>query len=87
MTRATRGRTGRELAADRPTTAVYALVTAAAGFRVAAAFAQALAMPLLVVSASLWIAAFALFVIACVPMLLRPASRCADSVTPASVSY
>ncbi len=58
MTRATRGHTGRGLAADRATSMIYVLVTLAAIARVAAAFAAAWTLPLLVVSAGLWIAAF-----------------------------
>ena len=41
MTRVTRGHTGRELSADRATSAIYILVTLAAIVRVAAAFAAA----------------------------------------------
>jgi uncharacterized protein involved in response to NO len=76
MTRATRGHTGRALAADRPTVAIFGLVGLAALVRVGAAFAAAWMMPLLVVSAGLWIAAFGLFLLAYGPMLLgRPAAR------------
>jgi uncharacterized protein involved in response to NO len=64
MTRATRGHTGRALAADRVTTGIYLLVNGAAVTRIAAAFSAAWTMPLLVASASLWIAAFALFTLA-----------------------
>ncbi|MDE2576142.1 MAG: NnrS family protein [Rhodospirillales bacterium] len=72
MTRATRGHTGRPLAADRRTTIIYALVFLAAITRVAAAFAAAWAMPLLIAAAALWIAAFAGFVLGYGRMLLRP---------------
>jgi uncharacterized protein involved in response to NO len=60
MTRATRGHTGRELSADRVTSAIYLLVNLAAVMRVTAAFWS---MPLLVGSACLWIAAFVGFVL------------------------
>jgi uncharacterized protein involved in response to NO len=71
MTRASLGHTGRDLSADRPTVAIYLLVTLAAVLRVAAA-GGGRAMPLLAAAAALWIAAFALFVIHYGPMLLRP---------------
>jgi uncharacterized protein involved in response to NO len=67
MTRATRGHTGRELSADRVTSAIYLLVNLAAVMRVTAAFWS---MPLLVGSACLWIAAFVGFVLCYSPMLL-----------------
>ena len=72
MTRVTRGHTGRDLSADRSTILIYALVTLAAVTRVAAAFGEAWMMPLLMVSACLWIAAFALFTLTYGPMLLLP---------------
>ncbi len=72
MTRATRGHTGRELAADPATGAIYLMVGLAAIFRVAAAFCDALTMPLLVASAIFWIAAFGLFVAWYGPMLILP---------------
>ncbi|MGP0061574.1 MAG: NnrS family protein [Beijerinckiaceae bacterium] len=75
MTRATRGHTGRDLSADRSTTLIYTLVTLAAVTRVAAAFGEAWMMPLLVVSACLWIAAFGLFTLAYGPMLVLPPPR------------
>lgn len=71
MTRATRGHTGRDLSADRMTAAIYLLVTLAALCRVAAGFAASEAMPLLIAAATLWIAAFALFVLAYGPMLVH----------------
>jgi uncharacterized protein involved in response to NO len=73
MTRATRGHTGRPLAADRPTGAIYLLVLLAGGARVAAGFDLWYPM-LLDVSGILWIAAYALFAVAYGPMLTRP--RC-----------
>ena len=48
MTRATRGHTGRELSADGATSLIYLLVSLAAITRVAAAFAAAWMMPLLI---------------------------------------
>ncbi len=70
MTRATRGHAGRPLAADRPTILIFTLVTLAALTRIAAALSTAWVTPLLVIAASLWIAAFACFVIVYAPMLL-----------------
>ena len=63
MTRATRGHVGRELSADRVTVLIYGLVTLAAITRVTAAFAASWTMLLLIISACLWIAAFAGFVL------------------------
>jgi uncharacterized protein involved in response to NO len=74
MTRATRGHTGRALAADCATTAIYLLVNVAAIVRVAAAIGETWTMPLFVASAILWIGAFALFVLCYGPMLLLPES-------------
>jgi uncharacterized protein involved in response to NO len=74
MTRATRGHTGRALAADRATIAIYLLVNVAAIVRVAAAIGETWTMPLLVASGILWIGAFALFVLCYGPMLLLPES-------------
>ena len=51
---------------------IYILVTLAAIVRVAAAFVRRWTMPLLIVSACLWIAAFAVFVLCYGPMLLLP---------------
>lgn len=72
MTRTTRGHVGRALAADRTTVLIYGLATLAAITRVAAAFAASRTMPLLIMSACLWIAAFAGFVLFYGPMLIRP---------------
>jgi uncharacterized protein involved in response to NO len=72
MTRATRGHTGRELSADRATSLIYALVTLAAVTRVIAAFAVEGSLPLLILSAGCWIAAFGLFVLRYGAMLLGP---------------
>jgi uncharacterized protein involved in response to NO len=72
MTRATRGHTGRALAADGATTTIYALVNLAALTRVAAPFAGGLQPDLLTVSATLWALAFGGFAAAYAPMLTRP---------------
>ena len=70
MSRATLGHTGRALHAGPALTAAYVLVSLAALTRVAAAVASASHGPLLHVSALAWIAAFALFLFVCGPMLL-----------------
>jgi uncharacterized protein involved in response to NO len=72
MTRATRGHTGRELAASRATVAIYGAMTLAALLRVAAGVLPELYMPLIIAAATAWCAAFALFLIEYAPMLLRP---------------
>jgi uncharacterized protein involved in response to NO len=72
MTRVSRGHTGGALTADRATLAIYILVNIAAVVRVAVAIADAWTMPLLVVSGTLWIGAFLLFVACYGPMLLLP---------------
>lgn len=72
MTRATRGHTGRPLAADRTTTAIYVLINLAALTRVAAPFAAALQPGLLTASAVLWALAFGTFAVGYAPMLTRP---------------
>lgn len=71
MTRATRGHTGRALAADGPTVAIYLLITAAALVRIAAAWTVAAAMPLLFLSGAAWIGAFVLFVTVYGRMILQ----------------
>jgi uncharacterized protein involved in response to NO len=72
MTRVARGHTGRPLTADRVTTLIYLMLTAAAASRVAAAFAGGSSMSLLGVSAVLWVAGFALFAASYGPMLVTP---------------
>ena len=69
MTRATLGHTGRNLTADRLTTAIYLLIFAAAALRVAASFLATAYLTLLVASATAWIAAFLLFAIRYGPMM------------------
>ena len=72
MTRATRGHTGRPLAAGAATTAIYLAINAAALLRVAGPFAGAGQPLVLSASGLVWSAAFAGFVIAYGPMLLLP---------------
>lgn len=72
MTRASRGHTGRELAADRATTFIYLAANAAALLRVAAPFAGEHQPALLVASAALWSLAFGGFVAAYGRMLTTP---------------
>lgn len=72
MTRVTRGHTGRDLSADRATSLIYILVTLATIARVAAACTAQWTMPLLILSAGFWIAAFGLFTLCYGPMLLGP---------------
>lgn len=69
MTRASLGHTGQALRASPATQAIYALVLLSAVTRIAAAFGGAVV--LLHVSALAWIAAFAGFVLAYGPALLR----------------
>ena len=71
MTRATLGHTGRPLIATRATAAIYLLVTFAAAARLASGLADDAGSLLLHASAAAWVAAFALFVLAYGPMLLR----------------
>ena len=72
MTRATRGHTGRDLSADYVTVLIYGLVSLAAITRIAATFGATSTMPLLIISACLWISAFAGFAFAYGPMLILP---------------
>ena len=72
MTRATRGHTGRPLAADRVTGALYVLASLAAVSRIAAALMPDWYLPLLAVSGAFWAAAFLGFAAAYGPMLLGP---------------
>lgn len=70
MTRASLGHTGRALVATSAIQAIYAAAVLAATLRIGAAFAPS---PMLVEAAGLaWFAAFAGFVAAYGPMLLRP---------------
>ena len=72
MTRTTRGHTGRPLAATPATTAIYLMITAAAAARLASGLADDDHLMLLYGAAAAWVAAFALFLLAYGPMLLRP---------------
>lgn len=72
MSRASLGHTGRPLAADRLTVVAYALVNAAALVRIIAGVAGTWTPALLTVSAALWMAAFALFILRYAPVLCRP---------------
>jgi uncharacterized protein involved in response to NO len=69
MTRATRGHTGRPLAADRATVAIYLAINAAAVLRLIAAFPTAQQPLLLSASAALWALAFGGFALSYAPML------------------
>lgn len=71
MTRASRGHTGRALAADRSVQLIYLLINLAAVLRVSAA-AGPLNPTLLSASVVAWSAAFGLFAITHSPMLTRP---------------
>jgi uncharacterized protein involved in response to NO len=75
MTRATRGHSGRELSADRATSLIYLLVSAAAVARIAAACSNNWMKPLLALSVAFWMAAFAGFVLTYWPMLAEPRRR------------
>lgn len=72
MTRASLGHTGREIAADRWTLAMYAAVTAGAVLRVAAPYAGGLYLSVLAAGGLVWSAAFGLFALRYGPMLCRP---------------
>src|SRR4029453_14208806 len=72
MSRAALGPTGRALPRHPLTVAAYALVSAAAFFRFAAAMLPSFQMALLSAAAAGWIAAFALFLAIYAPILLGP---------------
>jgi uncharacterized protein involved in response to NO len=78
MTRVARGHTGRPLEADRVTTSLYVLITAAAVTRVAAPFLPVLSIALLTASAALWAASFLTFLAVYGPMLVGPRLSVAD---------
>ncbi len=77
MTRATRGHTGRPLAADAATTTIYLAINAAAILRVAASFAGEAQPLLLTASGLIWSLAFGGFAMAYGRMLLLPRPRAA----------
>jgi uncharacterized protein involved in response to NO len=72
MTRATLGHTGRALAADAGTTAIYILITAAAALRVLAPLFASHYTIAVTVAGLAWSGAFLLFVTFYGPALLRP---------------
>jgi uncharacterized protein involved in response to NO len=72
MTRATRGHTGRALAADPGTVAIFVAVTLAAVARVGAPFTCEYYFVVLGVAAGLWCLAYGLFVLLYARMLMRP---------------
>jgi uncharacterized protein involved in response to NO len=72
MTRATRGHTGRALAAPPSTQLLYAALIISAVLRVAAALLPAFSQPLLWAAAIAWVAAFWGFCILYGPMIMRP---------------
>jgi uncharacterized protein involved in response to NO len=72
MTRATRGHTGRELAASMLTVALYASIAAAAVLRIAAGVLPEFQMVLLEAGGVAWIVAFGMFLFEYAPMLLGP---------------
>lgn len=74
MTRASLGHTGRELAADAGTRAIFVAIVIAAILRVAAAMAPDAAW-LLHMSAGLWVAAFIGYAVRFGAMLMRPRLR------------
>lgn len=70
MTRATRGHTGRPLAADAQTSLVYVLIELAAIARISATFNTNWPTALLWVAALFWVMAFSIFTLVYGPMLL-----------------
>ena len=74
MTRATRGHTGRPLVADRATVLIYVLIHSGTLLRVIAPLLPFEYLRVIVLAGALWAAAFLLFLIAYVPMAVRPAS-------------
>ncbi|WP_029031989.1 NnrS family protein [Salinarimonas rosea] len=72
MTRATRGHTGRPLAADRGTQALYALVVAGAAARMAGSLVPGHAIGLLQLGGAAFAASFLGFALVYGPALLRP---------------
>lgn len=77
MTRATRGHTGRPLAADTSTMAIYFAINAAALLRVAAPFSGAGQSLMLTASGLAWSLAFGGFAVAYGRMLVLPRPRAA----------
>lgn len=77
MTRATRGHTGRPLAADGSTLAIYLAINGAAILRVCAPFTGAVQPLWLSASGIVWSLAFAAFAVMYGPMLTLPRPRAA----------
>jgi uncharacterized protein involved in response to NO len=77
MTRASLGHSGRALAADGATRALYLLVTAAALLRVLSPFAGAQSALVVSLSGVAWSAAFATFALHYAPLLMRANPRAA----------
>lgn len=72
MTRVCRGHTGRPLAADKLAVVIYGSVNLASVTRVAAELLPDLLVPLIEISAILWIAAFLLFAFWSAPIVSLP---------------
>jgi uncharacterized protein involved in response to NO len=72
MTRVCRGHTGRPLTADRFAVTIYGAVSLAGVTRVAAELLPGAYLPLLEISAILWIAAFVLFAFWSAPVVWHP---------------
>ncbi len=72
MTRATRGHTGKDLTAPASTVAIYGLSVVAALARISASLVPDAALALLGLAGGAWVAAFALFVAAYGPLLVKP---------------
>jgi uncharacterized protein involved in response to NO len=72
MTRVSRAHTGRPLEADVPTNLIYGTIILAGVTRVVAAFTTEFTMPLLQISALLWVSSFALFAFIYGPILISP---------------
>jgi uncharacterized protein involved in response to NO len=72
MTRVCRGHTGRPLTADRFAVTIYGTVNLAGVTRVVAELSPGAYLPLLEISAILWIAAFVLFAFWSAPVVWRP---------------
>ena len=75
MSRATLGHTGRALAADGPTQAIYGLVLLAAAARICAALVPSAMQGLLLVAGFAWIGAFLGFALVYGPIVGRPRLR------------
>lgn len=72
MSRVSLGHTGRMIAASKRTALAFSAMVVAGSLRVVAPLALAVYTPLLVVAATFWVLAFALFLSEYVPLLARP---------------